>query len=236
MFTDTTSPEQAYRVMLIERDEDSSAEFADYLGRHNFSVVRETRGDLALQKIQQQTPHLLVLDTAASGKDGFTVCRELRAHGHTLPILMLAEKEDDFDQVLGLELGADHCLAKPVQSRVLLAHIKAILRRAQNSLYTGKKAALQFGDLCINRQTREVHFAERQINLTTSEFDLLWSLAERAGSVMLRTELAESATKHLQTLRSIDSRICRLRKKMQASGIRESKIKSIRSLGYIFTP
>jgi two-component system, OmpR family, response regulator len=184
-----------------------------------------------------------VLDVMLPGMDGIEICRRLRQRGDDVPIIMLTARDEDIDEVLGLEMGADDYLAKPVQPRVLLAHIKAILRRIPASPNSVEKShivgnSLIFGQLLINKDARDVAFKDTPIDLTTAEFDLLWLLATNAGRVLSRNEIL----RELRGLdydgfdRSIDSRISRLRRKLGDDALSAAHIKTIRPHGYLFSP
>lgn len=230
---------QAYRVMIVEDDIELARLTAEYLEKRGIQVTVEHRGDEAVARVQREQPHLIVLDVMLPGTDGFDICRELRAAGSDVPIVMLTARDEDIDQVLGLEMGADDYLAKPVQPRVLLAHIKAILRR----LSAPERAAdvgdtIQFGRLVISHHSREVKLADVPVDLTTAEFDLLWLLATNAGRVLPRNEILKS----LRGLdydgidRSIDSRVSRLRRKLGDDVSAAGHIKTVRPHGYLFSP
>jgi len=173
------------------------------------------------------------------GKDGFEICRAVRARYQGV-ILMLTARDEDFDQILGLELGADDYIAKPVQPRLLLARIKALLRRSPVSAGGAdarRPAELTFGSFHISQATRTACLGADCIDLTTAEFDLLWLLANRAGTVLSRDDL-------LQELRgigfdgldrSIDARISRLRKKLNDDPDNPTRIKTVRGKGYLFS-
>ncbi len=237
-----TATGQSFRVLIVEDDIELARLTAEYLGKKNIDVLIEHRGDEALARIATEKPDLIVLDVMLPGMDGFDICRALRRQGTTaaeVPIIMLTARDEDIDQVLGLEMGADDYLTKPVQPRVLLAHIKAILRRAS----TQEKAAhhgdtLQFGQLRVSKSSRDVRIGERKIDLTTAEFDLLWLLSSNAGRVLPRNEILKS----LRGLdydgidRSIDSRVSRLRRKLGDDAIGSAHIKTVRPHGYLFSP
>ncbi len=239
MNTPADNVDMPCRVLLIEDDAELANLTAEYLSKRGMTVDIESRGDMALDRIARDQPDLIVLDVMLPGMDGFEICRQLRAQGSETPVMMLTAREEDFDQVLGLELGADDYLTKPVQPRLLYAHIKAILRRAttMKTIVTGGEM-LQFGRLHINRVAREVKFGNTTIALTTAEFDLLWLLAVNAGRVLSRNEIL----KELRGLdydgidRSIDSRISRLRRKLEGDNAQNSQIKTVRPHGYLFSP
>jgi len=234
-----TASGQAFRVLIIEDDVELARLTAEYLAKRNIQVTVEHHGDQALARIAREQPHLIVLDVMLPGMDGFDICRALRTQGSDLPIIMLTARDEDIDQVLGLEMGADDYLAKPVQPRVLLAHIKAILRRSTTQDKIAANAdALQFGQLRISKPSREVKIGNDQVDLTTAEFDLLWLLACNAGRVLPRNEILKS----LRGLdydgidRSIDSRVSRLRRKLGDDAIGSAHIKTVRPHGYLFSP
>ena len=234
-----TAGGQAFRVLIIEDDVELARLTAEYLEKRNIQVTIEHRGDLALARIASEQPDLIVLDVMLPGMDGFDICRALRTQGSDLPIIMLTARDEDIDQVLGLELGADDYLAKPVQPRVLLAHIKAILRRSTTQeKIVANGDALQFGQLCISKTSRDVKIGNNKVDLTTAEFDLLWLLATNAGRVLPRNEILKS----LRGLdydgidRSIDSRVSRLRRKLGDDAIGSAHIKTVRPHGYLFSP
>lgn len=230
---------QPFHIMVIEDDVELARLTAEYLEKRGIKVSVEHRGDEALARIAREQPHLLVLDVMLPGIDGFDICRQLRSQGSDIPIVMLTARDEDIDQVLGLEMGADDYLSKPVQPRVLLAHIKAILRRStsQEKIVTDGES-LQFGQLRISRNSREVKLGADQIDLTTAEFDLLWLLAANAGRVLPRNEILKA----LRGLdydgidRSIDSRVSRLRRKLGDDAIASAHIKTVRPHGYLFSP
>jgi len=227
------------RVLLVEDDERLAELIAEYLGRNGMDLHWVRRGDVAIEKAYAIEPDLVVLDVMLPGMDGFEICRELRARGATLPILILTARDEDFDRVLGLELGADEFIAKPVQPRVLLAHIRAILRRAgMRERSGGSGEAVIFGRLEIDTGSREVRLGGRPVDLTTSEFDVLWLLARHAGKVLSRNDILQE----LRSLdydgsdRSVDCRIYRLRRKLGDFADSAERIKTIRNVGYLFSP
>jgi two-component system OmpR family response regulator/two-component system response regulator RstA len=225
------------RILLVEDDERLAGLTAEYLSRNDFEVAIEGRGDVAETRILEEKPDLVVLDVMLPGKDGFDICRAVRAH-YSGVILMLTARDEDFDQILGLELGADDYIAKPVQPRLLLARIKALLRRAPGPAgTTGGEGELAFGRFRISQATRTAQLGDDSIDLTTAEFDLLWLLARHAGSILSRDDL-------LQQLRgigfdgldrSIDARISRLRRKLGDDPENPTRIKTVRGKGYLFS-
>lgn len=225
------------RILLVEDDERLAELTAEYLSRNELSVSIEPRGDTAETRIIAEQPDLVILDVMLPGKDGFEVCRAVRQQYRGV-ILMLTARDEDFDQILGLELGADDYIAKPVQPRVLLARIKALLRRLPgNADGEADTESKTFGHFRISQATRTATLNSQTIDLTTAEFDLLWLLASHAGNVLSRDDL-------LQELRgigfdgldrSIDARISRLRKKLNDDPENPTRIKTVRGKGYLFS-
>ncbi|WP_303785465.1 winged helix-turn-helix domain-containing protein [Azovibrio restrictus] len=225
------------RILLVEDDQRLAHLTAEYLQRNDFEVSIEGRGDTAEARILDENPDLVVLDIMLPGKDGFEVCRGVRP-AYKGVILMLTARDEDFDQILGLELGADDYIAKPVQPRVLLARIKALLRRMPAGATTpSEKKEQVFGKFRISQSTRTALLDGQPLDLTTAEFDLLWLLASHAGTILSRDDL-------LQELRgigfdgldrSIDARISRLRKKIGDDPENPARIKTVRGKGYLFS-
>ncbi|MBL8520407.1 MAG: response regulator [Betaproteobacteria bacterium] len=225
------------RVLLVEDDIDLSAAIREYLVKHGVDVDVEARGDTVLRRMAATRYDLLILDIMLPGHDGFEVCRQLRAAGQALPILMLTAKDEDFDQVLGLELGADDYLNKPVQPRVLLARIKALVRRASGELeHAHDRNILQFGRLRIDAINRDVMLGEERIELSPAEFDLLVLLASNAGKVMQRDEILKAlrGLHYSNADRSVDARLYRLRRRFGKDSEANWKIKTVRPHGYMF--
>lgn len=225
------------RILLIEDDERLARLTAEYLEKNGFAVGIEGRGDRAEARIREESPDLVILDIMLPGKDGFEICRDVRAHYRGV-ILMLTARDEDLDQILGLEMGADDYIAKPVPPRLLLARIKALLRRLPGDPGdAGSSEQLAFGQFRISQTTRTATLGNQTIDLTTAEFDLLWLLALHAGNVLSRDDL-------LQQLRgigfdgldrSIDARISRLRRKLHDDPENPTRIKTVRGKGYLFS-
>ena len=231
--------EQPFRVLIIEDDIELARLTAEYLQKRGLVVDTEHSGERALARIAREKPQLIVLDIMLPGMDGFEICRTLRSQGSDVPIIMLTARDEDIDQVLGLEMGADDYLAKPVQPRVLLAHIKAILRRSATlEKHNSDASNLQFGKLRISKTSRDVKIGADGIDLTTAEFDLLWLLATNAGRVLPRNEILRvlRGLDYDGVDRSIDSRISRLRRKLGDDAIASAHIKTVRPHGYLFSP
>ena len=223
------------RVLLVEDSARLAASIRDYLERHHYEVFIEGDGLAVAERFDRLKPDLVILDLMLPGKDGLTICRELRRHDR-IPILILTAKGENIDQVLGLEMGADDYVVKPVEPRVLLARIEALLRRARNQPAEVREARLVAGRLAIDASRRAALIDGRAVELTTGDFDILWLLASRQGSVVTRDEILRvvRGIDYDGLDRSIDARICRLRRKLQEAGGAETMIKTVRLRGYLF--
>ena len=223
------------RILLVEDSARLAASIRDYLKQQGYEVLIEGDGRAAASRFERHEPDLVVLDLMLPGKDGLTICRELRSR-NDVPILILTARGDAVDQVLGLGLGADDYVVKPVEPRVLLARIEALLRRARAAAPHPGERKLVVGRLAIDRARRAAAIDSRALDLTTGDFDILWLLASQAGRVVTRDDILRvvRGIDYDGLDRSIDARICRLRRKLAEAGGAESMIKTVRLRGYLF--
>ncbi|WQE03489.1 response regulator [Moraxella canis] len=233
--TATPEKEDMPRILIVEDDERLAMLTQDYLRKNGLDVAIETDGTRAIRRIISEQPDLVVLDVMLPGSDGLTVCREVRAH-YQQPILMLTARTDDMDQVLGLEMGADDYVAKPAQPRVLLARIRALLRRSDTAPSETSPQRLEFGDLVIDNGGRSVTLNDDLVDFTSAEYDLLWLLASNAGRILSREDIFERlrGIEYDGQDRSIDVRISRIRPKIGDDPENPKRIKTVRSKGYLF--
>lgn len=222
-------------ILLIEDDERLSTLVSDYLSKEGFAVQCVYNGLEALERLNKTKPDLVILDWMLPGLDGFSICKKIRAY-YQGAVLMLTAKSDDIDQVLGLEVGADDYVVKPVQPRVLLARINALLRRTETAADIIQP--LDFGDLNIKPAARSVHLKQQIITLTDAEFDLLLLLATHAGSTLSRDLLFKtlSGIEYDGTDRAMDMRISVLRRLLNAETAYPHGIKTVRGKGYMLNP
>lgn len=224
------------QVLLVEDDERLSSLISQYLTEHDFAVSRLANGENLLSYIQASPPDILLLDVMLPGENGFSLCSKVRPY-YSGPLLFMTAKNDDFDQVFGLEIGADDYIIKPVEPRVLLARINALLRRntVPPPVHDGRQK-LQFGQLSIDSATRSAVLKGRDVQLTSHEFDMLWKLAESPSTLVDRTTLyKEVIGREYDGLdRSADVRISRLRKKLQDNSQHPYRIKTIWGKGFFF--
>lgn len=205
--SDTDTP----LLLLVEDDTRLADLLRQVLEKAGFRTAHEARGDRAVERILDLDPDLVILDLGLPGADGLDVCRDVRGR-YRGRILVLTARGDEIDEVVGLELGADGYLGKPVAPRRLLAHVRALLRRPD----VAADPRVRSGPLCIDPTRRSVEVDGRPVDLTTAEFDALWVLAQRMGTVVDR----EVLSRELRGLaydgidRSLDLRVSRLRKKL----------------------
>ena len=199
------------------------------------TVEREASGSTAVQRILDTQPAVVVLDLMLPGEDGLSICQRVRKAGFARPILMLTARSEDQDHIKGLELGADDYVTKPVRPQVLLARIRALLRRSGEPEQISTPR-LTFGSLLIDNDRREAWLADELIELTGAEFDLLWLLASNAGRILSREEIFVSlrGIEYDGQDRSIDVRISRIRPKIGDDTDMPRIIKTVRSKGYLF--
>ena len=201
-------------VVVIE-DDPHIADLVDlYLRREGFRVLLARDGEQGLVLVKQEEPWIVILDVGLPGRrDGFDVCREIRAQG-SLPVLFLTARDDEVDRILGLELGADDYLVKPFSPRELVARVRAILRRTREAPSTPEVTVI--GDLEVDQRRREVRLADEAISLTTREFDLLAFLSNNLGLALSRQQLLDGVwgPDWYGDERTVDVHVAQLRKKL----------------------
>jgi DNA-binding response OmpR family regulator len=223
-------------ILLVEDDLRLSELVSRYLQNNGFHVTIVNNGETVLEQVQREHPDLVILDIGLPGKDGFSICRQLRPI-YSEPILILTAREDDIDHVLGLELGADDYVIKPVEPRVLMARINALIRRSRSSRSVEPRK-LRFGTLLINAASRLVSLNDQPVTLSSNEFDLLVHLATRAGEVQSRDALYRElfGREYDGIDRLLDVRISHLRRKLGDEADNSARIKTVWGQGYLFVP
>ena len=234
------SAEDTLKILLVEDDTRLSALIQEYLQKQAMVVSIEHRGDLACERIIVESPDLVILDLMLPGMDGLEVCKAVRPQFDG-PIMMLTARDEDIDQVVGLEIGADDYVTKPVQPRVLLARIRALMRRFPKTASTqparqSEKSEYSYGHFTISASAREAWLHDEVLDLTTNDFDLLWLLASNPGKIFTRDNILESlrGIDYDGIDRSVDIRVSRLRKKLGDDTSHPLRIKTIRGKGYLF--
>lgn len=224
------------RIVIVEDDAKLAQLIGEFLQGQGFVVELIENGAAAVDVILAHPPALVVLDVMLPGEDGLSICRRLRAGGFLRPILMLTARSEDQDQIKGLELGADDFVNKPVRPQVLLARIRALLRRIETDPVQTPATRLTFGGLVVDNARREAWLNGELVDLTGAEFDLLWLLASNAGRILTREEtfVALRGIEYDGQDRSIDVRISRIRPKIGDDPDMPRLIKTVRSKGYLF--
>lgn len=228
------------RILLADDDVELCNMLVDYLGKEGFDVDIAHDGDAALSKALTDQYDLLILDVMMPNLNGFGVLRELRARS-LLPVLILTARGDDVDSIIGLELGADDYLAKPSSPRVLVARIRAILRRAelkselQNDGEPPGRIALD--DLVMHSGSRTVTCGNNPVAMTSTEFSVLSVLLREAGHIVTKADLSEQALgrKLSRYDRSLDMHVSNLRRKLGPLSNSQERIKTVRGVGYIYS-
>jgi DNA-binding response OmpR family regulator len=221
------------KTVLVVDDERNIVDLVRlYLEKEGLRVVVAADGREALEAYARQNPDLVVLDLMLPGLDGFEVCREIRRHGQT-PVLMLTARSDDVDAVVGLELGADDYVTKPFNPRLLVARVRALLRRADAA--ASGVAPISVGTLRIDPPRRSASVGDRDLALRPREFDLLLALARDPGIVHTREALLENVwgTDFPGETRTVDVHVAELRKKLGDDGPR---LETLRGVGYRLVP
>lgn len=226
-------------ILLVEDDEELAHWTKEYLSNKGFQVEVTASGLEAVAKINANPPDLVLLDGMLPDLDGLDVCRQVRP-GYSNPIIMLTARDEEIDEVLGLEVGADDYITKPVRARALLARIRGHLRRSQsstvNTLQDTPVSQIQLNELLIDKQNLSVTLRGEPISMTSAEFDVLWLLAQKAGEVVSRQELVNQLRgfDYDGFDRSIDLRVSRIRKKLGDDPNEPYLIKTIWGKGYLF--
>ena len=226
-------------ILVVDDDVKLTELISAFLRDNGYYVEVEHRGDVAIERIVKSQPRLVVLDIMLPGADGLAVCRAVRAR-YSGPIIMLTALNDDIDEVAGLEIGADDYLGKPIKPRLLLAHIRALLRRIdepdspEQANKTPKR--IDVGDIVLDAGSRQASRHGEVFDLTTAEFDLLWLLGMHAGQVLSREEIHQRIfrVEYDGVDRTIDLPISRIRKKIGDDPRSPHIIKTVRGSGYLF--
>lgn len=225
--------------ILVVDDEQSIVTLLKYnLETAGYIVEVAYDGEEALKKVETEQPELIVLDVMLPKKDGIEVCKTIRSDKNLVPILMLTAKDDEFDRVLGLELGADDYMTKPFSPREVVAKVKAILRRSQFVNEIEKEDVddedIIIGSIRIRPEFFEVYKEDELLELTPKEFELLLYLIERQGRVITREHMLNSVWNYefAGDSRIVDVHISHLRDKLEENPKQPKLIKTVRGLGY----
>lgn len=222
------------KIVLVEDDLELAALTKERFEKEGLDVLHEESGEKARDTILSQKPDLVVLDIMLPDMDGFEVCRQIRPQ-YAGPILILTARDEDVDEILGLEMGADDFVTKPVKPRLLLARVRALLRRSLRKESSPKPEKLTTGELTVDASRREADKGGSPVELTTTEFDLLHYLISRAGEVVSRQDIYQTLFHYdYDGLdRSVDVYISRLRQKLGDNPGASHYIKTVRGVGYL---
>jgi DNA-binding response OmpR family regulator len=234
-----TAPAPAISLLVIEDDENISTALAEYFSRSGYSVTSASDGVAGVEAAVTSRPDVVVLDLMLPKMDGLSVCKELRQKNPLMPIIILTAKDDVVDKVLGLEMGADDYITKPFSLREVEARIKSVLRRARAAAAGDGKdeTPIVRGHLRVDPVRREVTIADRHVDLTPKEFDLLRLFAANPGRVFPRKYLLEKVWDYSYEGydRTIDSHINRLRAKIEDNPENPQLVLTVWGIGYKFT-
>ena len=221
-------------ILIVDDEVDIANSIQYVLKQEGFSILLAHDGLQAMQVIENQHPDLVILDVMMPGIDGYEVCRRVRATDKKTPILMLTARTSEVDTVVGLELGANDYIAKPVRLRELVARVKAHLREAPNEKPTNRE--IKYGELTIDLDSRIVKVKGEAIELTYKEFELLATMARQPNRVFTRDQLFSQVwgSNFLGESRTVDVHIRYLREKLEVDPSHPKHILTVRGVGYRF--
>jgi DNA-binding response OmpR family regulator len=222
------------RILIIEDDISIQRGLTDALTAEHFDVHVSGDGDEGLKIAQQKKLDLVILDIMLPGMNGFDICKNLRAHGAEIPILMLTGKGEEMDRVLGLELGADDYLTKPFSIRELVARVKALLRRQTHLEQSIEETS--FGSIHIDFTKQEARNGSHALQMTSREYDLLKYLISHEGEVVQRSDLLDKIWGYnaVPSTRTVDNFILNIRKKIESNPSKPKHLLTVHTSGYKF--
>lgn len=226
------------RIVIVDDERHLCESVSFALSQEGFECNYFTNPRKAMDFLQDNLPELVILDIVMPGMDGFEICRELRKQSVTLPIIFLSSKDEEFDRVLGLEMGADDYLCKPFSMKELIARIKVNIRRSRFLKDPSQTSinAIKHGELIIDEDTYSASYCGQPLKLTITEFRILHALLVEAGKVNTREHLLNKAFPldyHVND-RTIDTHIKRIRKKLVAINPKAEPIETVFGVGYKF--
>jgi two-component system alkaline phosphatase synthesis response regulator PhoP len=223
------------RILMIEDEPGAALTVCDRLKSEGYSVEVAENGLLGEERAKKGTFDLILLDIMLPGKDGISVCRDLRVCGITTPIIMVSAKGEVPDKVLGLKIGADDYLTKPFNHLELSARIETVLRR-QPEVRQAQRHRFAFGPFSMDTDTGELRKGKDSVGLSSLEYQLLLHLLKNRGLIMSRDELLDAVWGYdaIPTSRTVDVHIARLRQKLGDTGREPLYIKTITKQGYVF--
>lgn len=225
------------RILLVEDDESIALGLMMNLQADGYDVVLATDGEQGLDLGLRGDMDLVILDVMLPKLNGFEVVTSLRERGQLAPVIMLSARGAEEDKVMGLELGAEDYITKPFSLAELLARVKATLRR-ETIVRHGLEQAVRMGEVEVNASTRQVWRRGELVELTVTEFDVLWCLVEAGGRVLSRDQILSKVwgPEHHGTLRTIDNFLLHLRNKLEEDPGQPRHLLTVRGVGYRFRP
>lgn len=221
------------KILIVEDEPELVKVLRSYLEQAGFEVIAAYRGDTGLSAWENERPDLIILDLNLPGLDGLDVAREVRRKAET-PILMLTARADEVDELIGLEIGADDYIAKPYSPRIVVARVRALLRRSEAA--AEKRKVLRIADLEIDLDGHTVRRANEIVELTPTEFSLLATLAAQPGRAFTRLQLLEASqgAAYEGYERTIDAHIKNLRSKLEYEPKNPRYVETVFGIGYRF--
>lgn len=224
------------KVLIVDDEANICELIRLYIEKEGYSAVIASDGGSAVEKFKEEEPDMVLLDIMLPVKDGWQVCREIRAVSN-VPIIMLTAKGETFDKVLGLELGADDYIVKPFEPKELVARMKAVLRRSEPkpSAESASSGELVFDGLKIGRETYEIYLDGKKIEMPPKEFELLYYLAKNKNKVYTRDQLLDEiwGYEFFGDSRTVDVHIKRIREKIESDD-KNWQLKTVWGVGYKF--
>jgi DNA-binding response OmpR family regulator len=225
------------RILVVDSEAAVRREIRQACEQDGFDVIEAETGADALREFEEQRPSAVLLEVTLPDISGFDVCRELRKTDTGTPVIMLSSRSDEIDVVVGLEIGADDYVTKPVRLRELLARVAAHLRKSRMDAFDYNRGRMEFKDLVIDVNERRVIRSGSEVDLTHTEFDLLAFLAQNAGKVLSREKILNTIWGYEYPIetRVIDVHIRNLRRKIEPQPARPFYILAVPGIGYRFT-
>jgi len=218
-------------ILIIEDEQELAHVLQSYLEKENYQVLIAYRGDVGYKRWKQEKPDLVLLDLNLPGMSGLDIARGIREEDQT-PLIMITARVEETDQVIGLEIGADDYITKPFSPRVVVAKVQALLRRIQAQ--PGLQQSIRWGDIVMEKEAHRVTKSGKEIDLTPTEFDLLWIMITQPGRAFTRKQLLE-ATQNVAYEgyeRTIDTHIKNLRSKIEPEPHNPTYIETVFGVGY----
>lgn len=221
------------KILIADDNKQITSILAEYAKKNGYEPIIAFDGEEAINKFETENPDILLLDVMMPIKDGFEVCREIRKTSN-VPIIIITARGEDFEKIMGLEMGADDYIVKPFSPGEVMARIKAIMRRIDNE--EKEEELISFSNLKINLKDYTVSIDKNNISLTKKEFEILWTLANNKNMVFSRDKLLDSiwGYDYFGDTRTVDSHIKRLRSKIDKYNHPDWDIKTIWGVGYKF--